>query len=359
MKKLLVFLLAFMLITSVACTEQTVQPSEGEAPAEQKQQDGVPSEKDASEEQIQDTTEFSEHYRFAWIMPDMFNPFWTYMRQGAEKAVLEYAEKGIKVDVQQMAPINTFNIEEQIAIFENAITMGVDGIGICVIDQNAVITQVDKAFNAGIPTIALSTDIPNSKRLVYDGHDDEEWAKKVAEYVINKNGGKGNYIILEGLKGNYISDQRTAGYRRAIEEAGCTLLEVQPANFSTEEGMSLMENMLTKYPSGEISGVFTVNDNVALGVIEAIDAVRRQGEILIGSVDGNEQACEAIKAGTLCTTFLSNPWGEGYAAVQSLIEYLQTGKTAEIVDVDCYLVTQENADEALKLFDYWSQFYKG
>src|SRR5438309_1824950 len=55
------------------------------------------------------------HYKFAWIMPDVFNPFWTYMRQGAEKAVREQRQKGIQVDIEQLAPIKTFNVEEQVA----------------------------------------------------------------------------------------------------------------------------------------------------------------------------------------------------------------------------------------------------
>ncbi len=113
----------------------------------------------------------SAHYKFAWIMPDMFNPFWVYMRQGAEKAAQELRKEGIQVDIQQMAPIQTFNVEEQVAIFENAIQMKVDGIGICVIDQNAVIDQVNKAVDAGIPVASLSTDIPNSKRTVFAGQE--------------------------------------------------------------------------------------------------------------------------------------------------------------------------------------------
>ena len=126
------------------------------------------------------------HYKFAWIMPDMFNPFWVYMRQGAEKAAQELRKEGIQVDIQQMAPIQTFNVEEQVAIFENAIQMKVDAIGICVIDQNAVIESINKAEAAGIPVAALSTDIPNSNRSVFAGQDNKVVAQKAAEMAIRK-----------------------------------------------------------------------------------------------------------------------------------------------------------------------------
>ena len=207
----------------------------------------------------------TNHFKFAWIMPDMFNPFWVYMRQGAEKAAQELRKEGIQVDIQQMAPIQTFNVEEQVAIFENAITMKVDAIGICVIDQNAVIEQVNKAEAAGIPVAALSTDIPNSNRSVFAGQDNKVVAQKAAEMAIQKNGGKGNYIILSGIAGNYISEERDAGYKAAIDAAGTTLLDKQPSNFNRKDGMAVMENMLQKYGAGEIQGVFTVNDEAALG----------------------------------------------------------------------------------------------
>jgi ribose transport system substrate-binding protein len=299
------------------------------------------------------------HYKFAWIMPDMFNPFWVYMRQGAEKAAQELKKEGIQVDIQQMAPIQTFNVEEQVAIFENAIQMKVDGIGICVIDQNAVIDQVNKAEAAGIPVAALSTDIPNSNRSVFAGQDNKVVAQKAAQMAIDKNGGKGNYIILSGIAGNYISEERDAGYLAAIQASGAALLDKQPANFNRKDGMAVMENMLQKYGPGEIQGVFTVNDEAALGAMQAIQAAGRGDEITIVGIDGNEDAANAIKAGTMYTTAADDPWMKGYEAVYQLVYKLQNDSKFEVMPViPVTYVTTANVDKYLENFAYWAQFYK-
>ncbi|NMC46176.1 MAG: sugar ABC transporter substrate-binding protein [Chloroflexi bacterium] len=299
------------------------------------------------------------HYKFAWIMPDMFNPFWVYMRQGAEKAAVEMKAEGIQIDIQQMAPINTFNVEEQVAIFENAITMKVDAIGICVIDQTTVIDQVNKAVAAGIPVAALSTDIPNTKRTIYSGFDNIKQATDVGEYVIEHNEGKGNYIILSGLAGNLISEQRDTGYKAAIaNHADTKLLDLQPANFNRAEGMSVMENMLQKYGPGQIQGVFCVNDEVALGAIEAIYAAGREKEIAVGSIDGNMDAAHSIKDGKMLVTSSSDPWYEGYVAVKGLVEFLQTGKTAENPEVKPILYDASNVDELLAKAETYASYYK-
>jgi ribose transport system substrate-binding protein len=299
------------------------------------------------------------HYKFAWIMPDMFNPFWVYMRQGAEKAAQEFKAKGIQIDIQQMAPIDTFNVQEQVAIFENAITMKVDAIGICVIDQTAVISQVNKAVAAGIPVAALSTDIPNSNRTVYAGFDNIKQATDVGEYVISHNGGKGNYVILSGITGNLISDQRDQGYKAALAAHPETkLLDIQPANFNRADGMSIMENMLTKYPTGQLQGVFAVNDEVALGAMEAIQAANRT-EIVIGSIDGNVDAANAIKAGTMLATSSSDPWYEGYIAVYELVYKLQNDSqftgTPLVTPV---IYDKANVDKLSAKFPEYDSYYK-
>jgi ribose transport system substrate-binding protein len=299
------------------------------------------------------------HYKFAWIMPDMFNPFWVYMRQGAEKAAVELKAKGIQVDIQQMAPIQTFNTAEQVAIFENAITMKVDAIGICVIDQTAVISQVNKAVAAGIPVAALSTDIPNSNRTVFAGQDNAVVAQTVAKIAIDKQGGKGNYIILSGIPGNFISEQRDTGYKAAITAAGATLLDIQPAEFNRAKGLSIMENMLTKYPAGQIQGVFTVNDEVALGAMEAIQAAGRGNEIMVIGIDGNEDAANAVKAGTMLATAADDPWMKGYVAVYNLVYKLQNdAKFTANPEVKVIYVTKDNVDSYLTKFAEFAAYYK-
>jgi ribose transport system substrate-binding protein len=302
----------------------------------------------------------TNHYKFAWIMPDMFNPFWVYMRQGAEKAAQEWKAQGTQIDIQQMAPIQTFNVEEQVAIFENAIQMKVDSIGICVIDQNAVIDQVNKAVAQNIWVAALSTDIPNSNRTVFAGQDNKVVAQKIAEMAIEKNGGKGNYIILSGIAGNYISEERDAGFLAAIAaNPDSKLLDKQPANFNRKDGMSVMENMLQKYGPGQIQGVFTVNDEAALGAMQAIQAAGRGNEITLVGIDGNQDAANAIKAGTMFATAADDPWNKGYQAVYQLVYKLQnSSKFEEMPVIPVTYVTADNVDEYMKNFDYYAQFYK-
>jgi ABC-type sugar transport system substrate-binding protein len=219
---------------------------------------------------------------------------------------------------------------------------------------------VNKAEAAGIPVAALSTDIPNSNRSVFAGQDNKVVAQQIADMAIKNNDGKGNYIILSGIAGNYISEERDAGFKAAIDaNPGSKLLDKQPANFNRKDGMSVMENMLQKYGPGEIQGVFTVNDEAALGAMQAIQASGRGDEITLVGIDGNQDAANAIKAGTMFATAADDPWMKGYQAVYQLVYKLQnSSKFEEMPVIPVTYVTKDNVDEYMKNFDYYATFYK-
>ncbi len=363
MKKSLLWLLVLVISISVIFAFSVTgckTPAEETAPAEEVAEETAPAEEVTEEATTTKEVEIVAHYKFAWIMPDMFNPFWVYMRQGAEKAARELRTQGISIDIQQMAPIQTFNVEEQVAIFENAIQMKVDAIGICVIDHTAVINQTNEAVEAGIPVAALSTDIPDSKRTVFAGQDNKVVAEEIAKIAIEYNGGEGNYIILSGLAGNFISEERDAGFLAAIEAyPDAKLLDKQPANFNRKDGMAVMENMLQKYGSGEIQGVFCVNDEAALGAMQAIQAADRGGEIALVGIDGNEDASKAIKEGTMLATAADDPWMKGYVAVYHLIYKLQDDpRFQEKPEVKVIYVDKTNVDEYMTKFAEYEIYYK-
>ena len=302
----------------------------------------------------------TKHFRVAWIPPDMFNPFWTYNRQGMEKIAAEaLAQKGYKIDITQLAPIKTFDVGEQVAIFENAIQMKVDGIICCVIDQNSVMPATRKAKAAGIPVVALSTDIPIPETLTYSGVKNVESARITAEWVINNVlGGKGKFVLLSGIPGNLVSEERMKGYRQAIEACGssCELLAEEPAYFNREKGMAAMETLLVRFP--HIDAAFCVNDEAALGAYEAVAAAGREDEVHVVGYDGNKDAIKSIMDGKITASLDQDPWRQGADALKALIDYWEGKQVPRDLSWVGEVITPENAPEKYKRFAEMEIWYK-
>ncbi|NKB68409.1 MAG: substrate-binding domain-containing protein [Candidatus Latescibacteria bacterium] len=96
-------------------------------------------------------------YKFAFVTHGgPGNPFWNVVIKGMEDAAQRY-------DVEAQWLSNpTFSIEDMAAFLDDAIAQKVDGIGITCPDPAAIREGIERARDAGIPTIVLNTADPDA-----------------------------------------------------------------------------------------------------------------------------------------------------------------------------------------------------
>lgn len=161
-----------------------------------------------------------------------------------------------------------------------------------------------EAKKAKIPVIIADRTIePNDTSLysVFVGEDFHLEGIKAGKWLVkNTNPNLAvNVIELEGLKGSSPTEQRAKGFRDVISShPNIKIIDSVPGDFIKVKGKLLMKEMLKKYGK-QINVVYSHNDDMALGAIEAIQdyGLRPGKDILIISVDGERAALEAIKEG--------------------------------------------------------------
>ena len=90
-------------------------------------------------------------------------------------------------------------------------------------------------------------------------------AKGLAESL----GGKGNIVGLAGVLDSTTSQTRVAGLKEGLKAyPNIKLLDVQPANWDPQQGLTVTQNLLTKYP-GQINGIWAADDGMIIGASEA------------------------------------------------------------------------------------------
>jgi ABC-type sugar transport system substrate-binding protein len=138
-----------------------------------------------------------------------------------------------------------------------------------------------------------------------------------------------------------------AGFREAIHDApGIECVAVQPANSERALAMSVMENLLTRYP--DLLAVFAGNDQMALGAVEAIAARNLTGKIAVIGIDATREAVRAVAAGRLAGDVAMYPEMLGRSAVETALKAARGEPIEKRVDVGETLVTKENAAQFLK-----------
>jgi ribose transport system substrate-binding protein len=109
-------------------------------------------------------------------------------------------------------------------------------------------------------------------------------------------GGKGNVVIIEGVRGSLTSIDRVRGFQQALKESpNVKLVASQPANYQRLQALQVMENLMQSFP--QIDGVLAANDAMALGALEAMDAAKRKAPVT--GINATKEAIDAIKEGRM------------------------------------------------------------
>jgi ribose transport system substrate-binding protein len=243
------------------------------------------------------------------------NPFFQNVRVGAENAARQLGAKVI-----QYVPTKPDSIPEQMSQVEDVIVKKPDAIVFTPVDYKALIPSVEKMNAAGIPVVNVTDHMAGGKLVSYVGIDDYKVGLATGQALVTALGGKGNVVIIEGVKGSLSNQDRTRGLTDAIKAApNMKLLATQPGNFQRLNALQVMENMMQSFP--QIDGVLAANDAMATGAIEALEAANRKA-IVVG-INGTKEAVDAVKAGKLLASGQADPFMQGCLATTIAIRHLR------------------------------------
>lgn len=260
-----------------------------------------------------------ERLHVALIVKNLTNPFFVYMKWGGEAAANKY---GVRYTC--LAP-EVEEVEGQIRIIEDLIQQGVDAIVIVPIDSQGIVAGIERANRAGVPVFISNTRALGGDFVAFAGIDHKSMAETMGRYVVEKLGGKGNVIELEGVTGSQSSIDRGIGFGNIFsKEPGINVLAKTTANFNRARGMQVTEDLLVRFD--KVDAIVAYNDSMALGAVEALRGAGKLGKVIVTGTDANKDALDSIRAGELTATVDSNPVAQTFVPVEAAIRYLMHGE---------------------------------
>ena len=266
--------------------------------------------------------------------------FLTYMTDGMKEYAASLGE-----DVEVTYVDAKEDTAAQLAQVENFITQGMNAIVVVPVDTAATDPITAAAKEANTPLVyvnRLPANLPDD--VVFVGSDSIDAGLFQMQYIVDKLGGKGNVVIMMGKLDNEAALQRTAGVEQiAADFPDIKITKKDTANWSREEGLTLMENWLST--GDQIDAVASNNDDMALGAIQAIEAAGLLGKIIVGGTDATPDALATMKEGKLDVTVFQDAAGQGSGAIKAAVA-LARGETVEYrVMIPYVLVTPENYED--------------
>lgn len=187
--------------------------------------------------------------------------------------------------------------------------------------------------------------------VVHMSPDDFVAGYNTAKYMFDKLGGKGKVCALYGTQGEDSAANRYAGFLAALEEyPEIEMLDMQVASWSQDQAMTFTQTWLSTYD--QIDGIWSANDTMGLGAVEALKLEGKNGQVLVNGCDGIAAAYEAIEAGDMCCTVANNGYLlMGYGASYAY-QAAKNGLVVEkpVIKTQAVLVTEENVEEYKAMF---------
>ena len=272
----------------------------------------------------------------AFFVKNVTNPFWKACRIGAEKAA-----KDLGVSLEVVAPTKPDNIEEQTRLVEDWIVRKPDAFVFVPVDYKALVPSIQKANQAGIPVVNYNNRMTDINAVSYIGSDDEQMEFEICSYLFKSMGGKGKVVHIDGVPAASTAQARKRGFERAVKAfPGIEVLASQPGQYRRLPAVQVFENLMQRFP--QIDAVVSANDDMAVGIAEALAAAGRGGKTKVIGIDGIPDATAAIAAGKMFATADFSGHDQSYLAVTAAVRHLRKQPVPKEIILPIVIIDQKN-----------------
>lgn len=249
--------------------------------------------------------------------------------------------------------------DDQASQIQTLINEEPDAIVVLPYDGDQLTPVAEEAMEAGIPVVNVDRlfATPEAARATILG-DNYDIGVKAAQFLSEQLDCEGNVVEIQGVAGISVTEDRTAGFADTIEELcgdGIEIIAQQPADFVADQGLQVMEAILQA--EDDIDAVYTHDDDMAEGVVAAIENAGREDEMILTGVGGSCNAFNRIEEGGLyAASYLYSPTMAGSAVNMARLiaqgrgfaDLLEPEVPARVV-VPPTQVTQDNVEDVRDL----------
>jgi len=178
--------------------------------------------------------------------------------------------------------------QKQVSDVEDLIVKKVNAIVVLAYDSATVTPAIKKAKEKGIYIISVDRGLTEEVQDVYLAGDNPGLGRVSAEYMGAAMKGVGKMVILEGIP-CVINSERVDTFKAVMKAKfpKIEILESQPADWSTQKGLEVMQTFLQKYK--QIDAVWAQDDDILKGVLQAYkESGRKEIKLMLGGAGSKE-----------------------------------------------------------------------
>jgi ribose transport system substrate-binding protein len=261
------------------------------------------------------------------------NPAYTAARMAVDRVAAEAGARTI-----HYVPETPDDVGQQKALVTEALAARPDAVVFNPADDVAMQADLARFAGAGIP-VALFINRMTSPALTFVGSDDVAVGRRVATALFEAMDGKGRVVGLGGPPSAPTSRDRVRGLRETLARfPNIELLGLSVGHLQQAPAKAAMAALLARHPV--IDGVWTANDLMAFGALDALQAAGRTAKVV--GINGLPAAIEHIERGTMAASADFSAFNIAAIAARAVLRHLAGQPVPKEIIVPAELIDRSN-----------------
>ncbi len=267
----------------------------------------------------------SQSYKFTFVNHVTTNPFFVPTQYGAADA-----SKLLGCSYQWTGS-QTSNVSEMVNAVNSAVSAGVNGIAVSLVDPTAFNTPVQNALNAKIPVVAYNADVATNPRLAYSGQDLFVSGQKMGEHIAALVP-SGDVALFIATPGSLNIQPRINGALDTLKGKSGITTHVIATGAAVPTELSTIQSYAKGHPNTK--GMFAVDAGSTQSVAQTIQQQGLIGKVKGGGYDLLGPTTQLLAAGAIQFTIDQQPYLQGFLPVLELYLYQVSQGLSGIADVN-------------------------
>lgn len=276
------------------------------------------------------------------------NPFFAAMNDGVKAGATQS-----KADVKVQAAASLTDTSGQASKLEALIGQKLGCYVVNPISQTNLVQPLARVPD-GTPVVNIDSPVGTDaakqaglKISTYIGTDNVQAGGMAADTMADLVKGGGKVGVIGGVSGDATSTARVEGFTKGTKGRFQPLTTVA-GDWDRAKALNAAEDLLRSNP--DVKGFFAANDQMALGIAQAVRNAGKKGDIAIVGVDGIEDALKAIKSGSMSATVSQYPYTIGQLGVEACVAAANGKTLPATVKAPVQVVTKANVAKAQQKF---------
>ncbi|MDQ0570397.1 ribose transport system substrate-binding protein [Variovorax paradoxus] len=263
--------------------------------------------------------------------------FWQAVKSGAEQAA-----KDLKVKVTFEGPETEAMVDKQIDMLSAALAKKPQAVGFAALDSQAAIPLLKKAQAAKIPVVAFDSGVDSDIPVTTTTTDNKAAAAMAADKMAELIGKSGEVALVVHDQTSRTGVDRRDGFVNRIKSTypNIKIVSVQYGGGDQLKSTEITKSILQASPN--IKGIFGANEGSAIGVVNGVKEMKRNGKVVIIGYDSGKQQKNAIMDGSMAGAITQNPVGMGYKTVEMAVKAIKGEKLPKVVDTGFFWYDKTN-----------------